>query len=110
MAEAPQRRFCLIVTRGPFPKLNVPYFPLRAVPQMERELIIERSRAGLQARPAPRTRRGSKASDDRQQGSVCKKAIGKRAAATRGGAQLSRVGPTLYRWGGGFFTDVEGLR
>ena len=37
-------------------------------------------------RPVRRTRRRSKASDDRQQGSGCKKAIGKRDAATRGSA------------------------
>ena len=36
---------------------------------------------------------GAKASDDRRQGSGCKKAIGKRDAATRGGKQLRRVGP-----------------
>ena len=57
--------------------------------------------------PVPRTRRGSKASDDRQQGSGGKKAIGKRDAATRGGAQLRRVGPHVISMGTGFFADVK---
>ena len=74
---------------------------------MERELIIERTRAGLQV---ARRQGRAKASDDRQQGSSCKKAIGKRHAATRGGEQLRRVGPHVVSLGAGLFTDVKGLR
>jgi len=61
-------------------------------------------------RPARRTCGGSKASDDRQQGSGCKKAIGKRDAATRGGKQLGRVGPYAVSLGACLFTYVRGLR
>ena len=80
---------------------------MASLAQMERELIMERTRAG---RPAPRTCGGSKASDDRQQGSGCKKAIGKRDAATRGGKQLGRVGPYAVSLGACLFTYVRGLR
>ena len=54
---------------------------MASLAQMERELIMERTRGG---RPVARTRRRSKASDDLQQGSGRKKAIGQRLAANRG--------------------------
>ena len=64
---------------------------MASLAQMERELILERTRAGLQAarcagRPVRRTRRGAKAPDDRRQGSGRPKAIGERHAAVRGSA------------------------
>jgi len=52
-------------------------------------------------RPVRRARRGSKALDDRQRSSGRKKAIGKRDAATGGGAQLRRVGPYVISVGTG---------
>jgi hypothetical protein len=58
-------------------------------------------------RPVPGTGRGPKAPDDRQQGSGGEKAIGKRDAATGGGAQLRRVGPYVISMGAGLFTDVR---
>ena len=54
-----------------------------------------------------RTRRGPETPDDRQQGRGRKKAIGKRDAATRGGAQLRRVGPHVISMGTGLFADVS---
>src|SRR5258708_6880101 len=80
---------------------------MASLAQMERELIMERTRAGLEAAPLPRTRRGSEASDDRQQASGRKKAIGKRDATTGGGAQLRRVGSYVISLGTGLFTDVR---
>ena len=56
------------------------------------------------------TRRGSKAPDDRRQGSGRPKAIGEQHTATRGGAQLRRVGPYVISLGSGLFADVRGLR
>jgi hypothetical protein len=55
----------------------------------------------------PRAHRGSKAPDDRQQGSGCKKAIGKRDATERGSAQLGRVGSYVVSMGAGLYTDVR---
>jgi hypothetical protein len=68
---------------------------------MERELIIERTRAGLKTSPVPRTHRGSKASDDRQQGSGGKKAIGQRDATTGGSAKFGRFGSYIISMGSG---------
>jgi hypothetical protein len=42
---------------------------------------------------------GGESRDDRHQGSGRKKAIGKRDAATGGGAQLGRVGPHVVSLG-----------
>jgi DNA invertase Pin-like site-specific DNA recombinase len=79
---------------------------MASLAQMERELILERTRAGLEAaRCAGRVGR-AKASDDRQQGSGGEKAIGKWDAAERGSAQLGRVGPHVVSLGSGLFTDV----
>ena len=57
-----------------------------------------------------RTRRRSKAPDDRQQGSGRKKAIGKRHDAERGSAQLKRVGSYVISMGAGLFADVIRVR
>src|SRR5262245_46646442 len=62
------------------------FHAMASLAQMERELILERARAGLKTARCLGTRRGSKASDDRRQGSGRKKALGERDAATRGGA------------------------
>jgi hypothetical protein len=48
----------------------------------------------------------SKTPDDRQQDSGCKKAVGKRDTAIRGGTQLRRVGPNVVSLGAGLFADV----
>jgi hypothetical protein len=73
---------------------------------MERELILGRTRAGLDvARLQGRV--GGQAPDDRRQGSSRPKAIGKWDAATRGGSQLRRVGPHLISMGAGHFADVS---
>ena len=53
-----------------------------------------------------RTRRGPEAPDDRRQGSGRPKAIGKRHTATRGGAQLGRVGSYVISLGTGLLADV----
>jgi hypothetical protein len=58
-------------------------------------------------RPVRRTRRGPKAPDDRRQGSGRPKAIGKRDAAQRGGAQLRRVGSYVISMGASLFADVR---
>jgi hypothetical protein len=79
---------------------------MASLAQMERELILERTRAGSGGRPVRRTRRRAKASDDRQQGSGGEKAIGEWDAAERGSAQLGRVGPHVVSLGSGLFTDV----
>jgi hypothetical protein len=57
-----------------------------------------------------RARRGSKAPDDRRQGSGRKKAIGERHTSTRGGTQLRRVGSYVISMGAGLFTDLRGSR
>ena len=44
--------------------------------------------------------------NDRQQDSGCKKAVGKRDTAIRGGTQLRRVGPHVVSLGAGLFADV----
>jgi hypothetical protein len=80
---------------------------MASLAQMERELIMERTRAGLDAAGCQGRVGGSKAPDDRQQGSGRKKAIGKRLTATRGGAQPRRVGPNVISMGTGLFTDVR---
>ena len=74
---------------------------------MERELILERTRAGLEAarclgRVGGRKRRMT---DGKVQGR--KEAFGERDAAPRGGAQLRRVGPYLISMDTGLFTDVR---
>jgi hypothetical protein len=56
-----------------------------------------------------RTRRGSKASDDRQQGSGRKKALGKRNAARGASAQLRRFGAHVISMGTGLFADLRTL-
>jgi len=58
-------------------------------------------------RPVLRTRRGPEAPDERRQGSGGKKTIGERGAATRGGAQLRRVGPHVISMGTGLFAGVR---
>ena len=58
-------------------------------------------------RPVRRTRRGPKAPDDRRQGSGRPKAIGKRDAAQRGGAQLRPVGSAVISMGASLFADVR---
>ena len=60
---------------------------MASLAQMERELIMERTRAGLQAARC-QGRVGGRKRNDRRQGSGCKKAIGKRDATTRGGNSL----------------------
>jgi DNA invertase Pin-like site-specific DNA recombinase len=82
---------------------------MASLAQMERELILERTRAGLEAARCAGRVRGSKAPDDRQQGSGRPKAIGEWDAATRGGAQLKRVDSYVISVGTGFFTDVGGV-
>jgi hypothetical protein len=59
-------------------------------------------------RSVRRTRRGPEASDDRRRGCGSKKPIGKRHAATRGGAQLRCVGPHVISMGSGLFAGVRG--
>ena len=65
------------------------------------------SRTG--GRPLPRACRGSKASDDRQQGSGRQKAVGNRDAATRGGAHLRRVGAHVVPVGTGLLLKEKKL-
>jgi hypothetical protein len=62
------------------------------------------------SRPVRRTRRGSEAPDDWRQGSGRQKAIGERDVATRGSAQLRRVGPHVIPMGARVLTDVKGAR
>jgi len=80
---------------------------MASLAQMERELILERTRAGLEAarclgRVGGRKRRMT---DGKVQGR--KEAFGERDAAPRGGAQLRRVGPYLISMDTGLFTDVR---
>jgi DNA invertase Pin-like site-specific DNA recombinase len=81
---------------------------MASLAQMERELILERTRAGLEAARCAGRVGGRKRQMTRQQGSGREKAIGKRDAATGGGAQLRRVGPYIISMGAGLFTDVMG--
>ena len=53
------------------------------------------------------TRRGPEAPDDQRQGSGRPKAIGKRHAAIRSGAQFRRVDPYVISLGSGLFTGVK---
>jgi hypothetical protein len=76
---------------------------------MERELIIERTRAGLEAarrqgRVGARRRRMTE-----QQGSGCKKAIGKRDTAIRGGTKLRCFRPHFVSLGSRLFNDLRWL-
>jgi len=73
---------------------------------MERELILERTRAGLEIARCQR-RIGGRKPDDRQQGSGRKKAIRQRDAAVRGGAQLRRVDPYVISMGARVLADVR---
>ena len=79
---------------------------MASLAQMERELILERTRAGLEAAQRG-TRRGAKAPDERRQGSGRGKATGKRDAATRSGAQPARVGPHVVSVDTGLVTDIR---
>src|SRR5215472_15645205 len=76
---------------------------MASLAQMERELILERTRAGLEAARCAGRIGGAKAPDDRRQGSVGTEAIGERDAAPRGGAQPRRVGPHFISLGTGLF-------
>jgi hypothetical protein len=78
--------------------------------QMERELIVERTRAGLEAARCAGRVGGRKRRMTNGKGSGRPKAIGKRDGATRTGAQLRRVGSHVISLGTGLFTDVRGLR
>ena len=49
---------------------------------------------------------GTKAPDDRQQDSGCKKATSKRDTPIQDGAKLRRVGPDVVSLGAYLFTDV----
>ena len=80
---------------------------MASLAQMERELILERTRVRTGGRSVRRTGRGSKGPDDRRQGSGGEKAIGKRHAATGGSAQLRRVGSYVISMGTRLFTDVR---
>jgi DNA invertase Pin-like site-specific DNA recombinase len=68
---------------------------MASLAEMERELTVERTRAGLEvAKPWPQRR--PQAEDDRQQDRV-----GQEAAGQRGAAKARNLGvsiPTLYRW------------
>jgi hypothetical protein len=83
---------------------------MASLAQMERELILERTRAGLEAARCAGHVGGRKRRDDRQQGSGRQKTVGERHAATRVGAQLRCVGPYAISLGSCLFTDVRGLR
>jgi DNA invertase Pin-like site-specific DNA recombinase len=65
---------------------------------MERELILERTRAGLEAARLLTTCRGPKAPDDRRQGAGRPKASGERDGAQEVALSLGVSVPTLYRW------------
>ena len=82
---------------------------MASLAQMERELIMERTRAGLQsARRQGRVGgRKRQMTDSKNRG--CKKAIGEGDDATRGGAQLRRVGSHVVSLGAGLFTGVKEL-
>jgi len=86
------------------------FFFHASLAQMERELILERNPCRTGGRPVRGTPRGSKAWNDRRQGSGRKKAIGERDAATGGGAQLRRVGPHVMSMGTGLFAGVSKVR
>ena len=76
---------------------------------MERELILERTRAGLETTRCAGRVGGRKRRMTNGKGSGRPKAIGKRDGATRTGAQLRRVGSHVISLGTGLFTDVRGL-
>jgi DNA invertase Pin-like site-specific DNA recombinase len=64
---------------------------------MERELIVERTRAGLMSLSAwPQGR--SQAQDDREQDRVSQEAAGQRCATQDVAKNLGVSVPTLYRW------------
>ena len=79
---------------------------MASLAQMERELILERTRAGLEAaRCAGRVGgRKRRMTDGKVQ--AARKLLAKRHAATRGSAQLRRVSPYVISMGTGFFTDL----
>ena len=76
---------------------------------MERELIIERTRAGLQA-ARRQTRGGRKRQMTDSKVQAARKLLASGTPATRGGAELRRVDPHVVSLGAGPFTDVKGLR
>ena len=80
---------------------------MASLAQMERELILERTRAGLEAaRCAGRVGgRKRRMTDGKVQ--AARKAIGKRDAAQRGGAQLRRVGSHVISMGARVLADVR---
>ena len=77
--------------------------------QMERELILERTRAGLEAARLQGRLGGRKRGMTDGKVQAARKLLAKRHAATRGSAQLRRVGPHVISMGTGLFTDVRGL-
>ena len=79
---------------------------MASLAQMERELILERTRAGLEAARCAGRVGGTQAPDDRRQGSGHKKAIGQQDTTTGSGAQLRRVGSHVIPMGAGLFTDI----
>jgi Resolvase, N terminal domain len=80
---------------------------MASLAQMERELILERTRAPDWRPPGAQDASVVGGADDRQQGSGRKKAFGKRDGSTGGGAQLERVGPYVISMGAGLFTHVR---
>jgi DNA invertase Pin-like site-specific DNA recombinase len=76
---------------------------------MERELIIERTRAGPQA-ARRQTRGGRKRQMTDSKVQAARKLLASGTPATRGGAELRRVDPHVVSLGAGPFTDVKGLR
>ena len=81
---------------------------MASLAQMERELILERTRAGLQAarRQGRVGGRKRQMNDSKIQAAKKLLASGQSRAATRGGAQLRRVGPHVVSLGACLFTDV----
>jgi DNA invertase Pin-like site-specific DNA recombinase len=80
---------------------------MASLAQMERELILERTRAGLEAARCQGRVGGRKRRMTDGKVQAARKLLGRRDAAARGSAQLRRVGPYVISMGIGLFADIR---
>jgi DNA invertase Pin-like site-specific DNA recombinase len=71
---------------------------MASLAQMERELILERTRAGLECRPVPRTRRGRKRQMTDSKVQAARKLLASGTPPQEVAHSLGVSVPTLYRW------------
>ena len=82
---------------------------MASLAQMERELIMERTRAGLQSARRQGRVGGRKRQTTDSKIEAAKKLLARGDDATRGGAQLRRVSSHVVSLGASLFTGVKEL-